>query len=282
MTRTLLLVDADIVAYQFAAKAHRETPFGVASDSLDDVTPKVAEYLAGWQDTLGAAAVVICLSCPSEQGWRKQVLPSYKANRAAVERPPLLDFVKDWLEASYPSFRRPTLEADDVMGILSTIRGLPVTFVEKHPELAGEWRKVIFSEDKDMKTIPGWLFNPAKDQFPRQIDAAEADYWHLYQALVGDPTDGYKGCPGIGPVKAERALRWAENDQPLGRTMWQAVVELYESKGLTEADALVQARVARICRASDYNFLKKEVVLWTPPTPPQSTRGTASGASTTP
>lgn len=282
MTRRLLLVDADIVAYQYAAKAQRESPFGVAMDALDDVAPKVAAGLADLQDQLNASGMVICLSCPSAQGWRKGVLPTYKENRSGAERPVLLDPLKGWLEATYPSYRKPTLEADDVMGILSTMRGLPSNFVKQHPQLAGEWEKVICSEDKDMKTIPGWLFNPAKDPFPQLISEQQADYWHLYQTLVGDPTDGYKGCPGVGPVKAQRALLWAENDQPLGRTMWQAVVELYESKGLTEEDALVQARVARICRATDYNFKTQQVILWTPPTLPPSTRGTASGAATTP
>jgi DNA polymerase-1 len=43
------------------------------------------------------------------------------------------------------------------------------------------------------------------------------------------------------------------------------VVAAFESKGLTEEDALVQARVARICRASDYDFKTKEVKLWNPP-----------------
>ena len=35
---------------------------------------------------------------------------------------------------------------------------------------------------------------------------------------------------------------------------------------LYTADAIIQARVARIYRASDYDFKKKEVILWSPPT----------------
>ena len=36
----------------------------------------------------------------------------------------------------------------------------------------------------------------------------------------------------------------------------------FEKKGLTESDALVQARVARILRASDYDFAAKKPILW--------------------
>ena len=45
---------------------------------------------------------------------------------------------------------------------------------------------------------------------------------------------------------------------------WQVVVETYASKGLTEEEALQQARVARILRHTDYDVEKEEVVLWKP------------------
>ena len=39
----------------------------------------------------------------------------------------------------------------------------------------------------------------------------------------------------------------------------------YVEAGLTDAHALTQARVARILRASDYNFKERTPILWTPP-----------------
>jgi len=47
--------------------------------------------------------------------------------------------------------------------------------------------------------------------------------------------------------------------------MWSAVVDAYESKGLTEEDAVMQARMARILRAEDWDFGKKAPRLWCPP-----------------
>jgi len=45
---------------------------------------------------------------------------------------------------------------------------------------------------------------------------------------------------------------------------WPSVVEAYKKAKLTEEDALMNARCARILRASDWDFKKEEVKLWTP------------------
>lgn len=285
MTNRTLLVDADIVAFKFAAKGQRKFAFGTAVDDLDTVTPLVDAYLEELKADLKATHLIICLSAPSDEGWRKDILPSYKDNRSDVVKPQLLGPIKDYMERSYPSYRRERLEADDIMGILSTMQGLPGNFVAQHPEFADCGQKVIVSEDKDMKTIPGWLYNPAKDDRPRLIEEAEADYWHLYQTLVGDSTDGYKGCPGVGPDTAADNLTELLKPVPVHKeitrgpnkgkvkttweeaeadSMWDVVLAWFNRKELTEADALVQARVARICRSSDYDFKNKKVIPWTP------------------
>lgn len=256
MSTTTLLLDADIVAYRLSATAQRSYKWpgmekaAVAADDFDTLPERIDAEVRGLTQAIQAVGVIVCLSCPAAENWRLGVLPTYKANRAGVERPVHLAAVKDYLEAEYPSYRRDTLEADDIMGILST-----------HPKLV-PGRKVIVSEDKDMQTVPGWLFNPAKDRQARLISQEQADRFHLYQALIGDTTDGYSGCPGIGPKKAQARLDLCEAS---GLDLWHgAVLPLYESRGLTQEDALVQARVARICRSSDYDFKKKEVLLWTP------------------
>ena len=118
--------------------------------------------------------------------------------------------------------------------------------------------KIVCSIDKDFKTIPGKHYNFKSDQF-FEITEDQADYWHMMQTLTGDSTDGYSGCPGCGPKTAEKILT------PLVSTeYWAAVCKAYEAAGLSSEEALVQARVARICRASDYDFKKKQVKLWSP------------------
>ena len=133
------------------------------------------------------------------------------------------------------------MEADGCIGILATIKGS---------------NSIIVSGDKDFKTIPGRFYDFLRNEF-YDITQEEADYWHLFQTLIGDTTDNYKGCPGCGAVSAKKLL------DSEGAT-WETIVEAFEKKGLTESDALVQARVARILRASDYDFETKKPILWSP------------------
>lgn len=184
--------------------------------------------------------------------WRHAVYPAYKANRKDKPRPVILGQLIEYVKGVHPTYQRPTLEADDVMGILATSAK-----IIKHP---GE--KIIVSVDKDMRSIPG-VFHCLTDGITSEISEDEADRWHMLQTLTGDTADGYPGCPGIGPVKANRIL-----DQG-GRCeeWWPLVVSAFKAAGLSEEDALVQARIARICRACDYNFKLKEVKLWNPKAP---------------
>lgn len=251
MTERIALIDADLLAWRFALTSEETYEWGdgetTATDErgmCDAISAQIAEY----QEKLRCDRVVVALSDP-EANWRKGVLPSYKCKRDPTARPALWAAAREFMAAQYKSYMRPTLEGDDILGILAT-----------HPTLL-PGRKVIVSIDKDMASVPGWLFNPMKDEKPRRITEADADKFHLTQTLTGDQVDNYPGCPGIGPKKAERIL----DDFTDVATAWPLVVAAYESRGLTEADALVQARVARIARHTDYDFKRKEIRLWQPP-----------------
>ena len=65
----------------------------------------------------------------------------------------------------------------------------------------------------------------------------------------------------MGQVKAEKLLDAALEKE---EDMWSPVVAAYEKAGLTEEDALRQARLARILRWSDWNAEKKAPILWAP------------------
>ena len=75
--------------------------------------------------------------------------------------------------------------------------------------------------------------------------------------MAGDNTDGYSGVPGIGIKRAEQIFK-------LKGYTWKAVVETFEEKGMTENDALINAQLARILTTKDYDYEKKEPILWTP------------------
>lgn len=243
-----LLIDGDIYCYQQALAAQTIFSFGEGDEDVTVVNEEaaIANLDAAFNSllkTLRAEDAIVCITHP--ENFRKKLLPSYKENRAAKEKPKLLEALRKHVMDNWKGFCKPGIEADDSLGILST-RGSKV------------YQLIIVSGDKDLETIPGWLYNPRKDTKPRLITEEEADYKFYTQTLTGDITDGYKGCPGIGKVKAEKIF--LEGKSPY----WELVVAAYESKGLTEQDALTQARMARILRATDYDFKKDEVILWEP------------------
>lgn len=270
-----LLIDGDMVAFrnavvledggtidwgdgQTSSLIERRIPY--AKNRMDNFIERLAKELK-------ADDVVVTLS--SDPVFRLKVLPSYKENRKDRVRPQALEELKAYLVKSWKAIREPELEADDLMGILAT-----------DPSFDGE--RIIVSIDKDMRQIPGMFYNPyphVGDPELVKVSRRDADRQFYYQILVGDTCDNYKGCPGIGPKKANLLLdevfenikqeraKFASIAQLMEATrmsLWAVVMGAFEDRGLTEADALVQARVARICQHEDWS--KEEgVKLWTPP-----------------
>ena len=169
--------------------------------------------------------------------FRKKILPEYKGNRNR-KKPCGFKRVINKLKKEYKVIAIDTLEADDALGIYAT----------KYPG------NIIVSPDKDMRQIPGKLYD-----FKETVDITpeEGARWHLTQAMAGDNTDGYAGCPNIGIKRATSIF------EEKGYT-WKAVEETFVEKGLTEADALVNARLARILTTDDFNHDTKQPILWTP------------------
>lgn len=257
--RNALLLDGDMIAYRnaFACQTTYTWSDEVTSISTDLPAARrnVVIQIEALKKSLKADEVVIALSDP-EANWRKEIYPGYKANRKEKRKPELLSAMRDLLRETYKTWERPTLEADDVLGILSTAN---------IASLQG-YRKIIVSDDKDFLTVPGWLCRKGKLVL---VDEDAADRHHLHQTLTGDPVDGYPGCRGIGPKRAEKILD-AQPDGPIDpeithvQWMWEQVVAAYEAAGSDEETALTMSRVARICRASDYDFTERKVKLWHP------------------
>ena len=132
----------------------------------------------------------------------------------------------------------PTLEADDSMGIYAT----------KHTG------NIIVSPDKDMRQIPGMLWNFEESTLIKPKEGAK---WHLIQSIAGDNTDGYSGIPGFG---VKRAVALFEEKG----YSWKTVVNAFKEKGLSEDIALENARLAKILTTEDYDDEKMEPILWNP------------------
>ena len=138
----------------------------------------------------------------------------------------------------------PKLEADDAIGIEATT----------NPD------SIIVSIDKDFRTIPNVpVYNPnTRETF--LYSAKDSFMFFMCQVLAGDTVDGYSGCPGIGMKTAEKILKGCKTQ----KEMWKTVVETYIKKGLSEDDALLNARMAFILRKGYYNTNTGDIKLWMP------------------
>lgn len=266
--KRLLLIDGDEFLFRACAAVEKEVKFNVILGEVDWNEPPIHvlgsnpvqarevldEMLERIFERFETREHLLCFSSPPN--FRYSVDPTYKNNRANSRKPLCYIELALQVEADFKCKSLPGLEADDVMGIIATT---PAVIKSRQP--------IIISQDKDMQSIPTQVWRQGELM---TISEAQADYYHMFQTLVGDTSDGYKGCPGVGKVKAEKLISgcWSGTadltDEDCRRSAWEKVVACYEKAGLTEQDALTQARLARILRYSDWNEKEKCPVLWTP------------------
>ena len=247
-----ILCDADFIVYKACAAAESEVDFGddviLVTSNFSDAYRATKRELTKLENKLGSFSSLILFFSDSVN-FRKKILDSYKGHRNR-KKPCGYKRVIEALKKEYKVIIKPTLEADDSMGIYAT----------KYPG------NIIASPDKDMRQIPGELYNFDETFTITQEAGAK---WHLIQTLAGDQTDGYGGVPGIGVKRAETLFK------EKGYT-WKTVVEAFAERDLPEEEALVNARLAKILTTNDYDFKKKQPILWSPRADYQIDNGTRS------
>ena len=247
-----LLIDADFIVYKSCAAAETEIDFS------DDVILVTSNFSDAYKATVGELTKIrdkfgsfhdLILFFSDTVNFRKKILPEYKGHRNR-KKPCGYKRVINALKVNYDVIIMPQLEADDAMGGYAT----------KNPG------NMIVSPDKDMKQIPGKLYNFDEEFTVSPEDGAK---WHLIQTLAGDQTDGYPGVPGIG-VKRATTLFEKEGYS------WKTVCKAFNDKDYTNLTAIVNARLARILTADDYDFEKQEPILWSPSSDYKVDDGTGS------
>lgn len=239
----LAALDGDILAYRAAHWADVE--------GIDELEDRLNHDIREWTPE-GISNVVVCFSCPRNKNYRRDFWPEYKAHRDKLHTPDALDYALEIVYSSDSSVRCvDRLEADDLMGMISSSEtGVSVTI------------------DKDLRSVPGWHWNPDKEEKPVYVSEEEADRFFYTQWMTGDSTDNIPGLWRVGPKKAEKLLSNTE------RCDWDAsILNMYkeekrpENKQVDmdpEAFALAMARCVRILRKDEYDKDKGDIILWNP------------------
>ena len=240
----MLLIDCDFLAYKAAQACEEGIDFGedviVTQSNFSSVLKIFEREIKKVKTAMMDDDLILYFS--STENFRKKIYPDYKGHRN--RRKPLgyrrlVNHCRD----NYNFVCRKGLEADDAIGIDAT-----------NPKYAS-LDNIVVSPDKDMKQIPGVLWNLTDDV--EEITKEDGDKWHLIQSLAGDPTDGYSGCPGIGVKRALELLNKHDSK-------WEAICQAFRERGLSDDDALLNARLAKILQHENYDYDREEPILWTP------------------
>ena len=239
----MLLIDCDFLAYKAAQACEEGIDFGndviISQSNFSEVLKIFERELKKVTKAMMEDDFILYFS--STSNFRKEIFEGYKGHRN--RRKPLgYRRLVNYCINNYNHCIREGLEADDTIGIDAT----------REPSSDN----IIVSPDKDMRQIPGALWNMVDDV--EEITKEDGDRWHLIQSMAGDPTDGYPGCPGIGVKRAADILKNKHSAR------WSAVCKAYTDKGLSDDDALLNARLAKILQHENYDYDRQQPILWSP------------------
>ena len=157
-----LLIDADFIVYKSCAAAETEIDWGddtiLVTSRFSDALKATQHELSRIKNKFGSFTSMILFFSDSIN-FRKKILPEYKRHRNR-KKPCGYKKVIAMLHDDYQVVILPQLEADDAMGIYAT----------KHPG------NVIVSPDKDMRQIPGPLYDFKEYTLINETDGRNDDY----------------------------------------------------------------------------------------------------------
>jgi DNA polymerase-1 len=244
------ILDGDIIAYRLAFRAEAE--------GLEDIELWAEHAISSWTPP-NVTEVLLAFSCPRSKNFRRKIWELYKAHRDTGSHAPdcrleVEQIVKNMCDKFVVGNQ---IEADDFMGIAasSPSRGC-----------------IAVTIDKDLRSVPGWHWNPDKEAEPVLVSEEEADRNFHLQWLTGDTTDNIPGIWKMGPAKASKII----DSVPISNRT-AAVLATYEqaldrNKNRYSYDyCIAMARCVRILRYGELSVNKittkdvdKEIILWTP------------------
>lgn len=233
------ILDGDILCYRAAFWADQE--------GIDELPVRIDHDIKAWTP-MGVKKVFIAMSCPRAKNYRRDFWESYKAHRDARKQTP--DCMEYAIELIHENeiIEVDRLEADDLMGMG-----------------ASSGKSIAVTIDKDLRSVPGWHWNPDKEQTPVMVDEYTADLNFHKQWITGDTTDNIPGIWKWGPAKAEKWLKYIHP-----RNWSAAVLAAYDQAKDANGNkynydyCLAMARCVRILRDGEYNKKTNTINLYSP------------------
>lgn len=179
------LIDADYIVYRvgFAVKDDEPIEYALSTvkhnlEHVWDMFPRAKErriFLSGkgnFRDNIATIQV-------------------YKGNRDPSHKPKYYSEIKEYMITHHGAETVDGMEAEDKAGIIQ--------YAHKDRDT------VIVGVDKDLLCVPGWHYNPVKQEL-LYVTIAEANTHFWKQVLTGDRVDNILGIPGLGPKTADKII----------------------------------------------------------------------------
>ena len=197
-----LLIDADYLIYGVGFASEEDSEKFAKSRLVETLEDMV--YLHLKADSYEAFLT-------GKNNYRYEIAKTvpYKGNRKDAKKPKHYDALRECMITRLGAVVVDGQEADDEVAIRMT----------KEPD-----QYLLVGVDKDLRQIPGWHHNPMKAK-TEYIDEDQAYKNFCLQLLTGDRVDNIPGLEGIGPVKAEKALKNAKTQEELLQAVWKVYKE---------------------------------------------------------
>ena len=186
--------------------------------SLDEVFKSVDSFLETMFRETKSTHYLMYLTVG--RGKRYEVYPEYKKNREGKEKPPLFDFVKEYLITKYAAHWRHGIESDDMC--LASKKLLDKQGI----------KCFMSSVDNDVLMLEGVNYNYSKKVWV-ETNQEQAAYKFWGDMISGQTGDNIKGIPKKGPKYVEQlfaSCHWSQYP----RKVFGAYMDYYGEKGIEE------------------------------------------------
>jgi 5'-3' exonuclease len=219
----ILLVDADSLIF---ASCYKKREFPTDEKFYTDIDDSKAKFdqqfmsIVNKLEDMYSVDKVITFS-GSKGNFRKLITSDYKANRKAVDLPPLLNEMHEYVKDQYESVWGHGIETDDIVARY---------WFELSNKL-GRDNVMIVSIDKDYKQFPCLMYNyHYKHKVVLDISEEDAMFNFYEQMIIGDTADNVNYFKGKGKKFAEKYLADCDTKYQYTKKMYQLFKDKYKSK----------------------------------------------------
>ena len=265
MSSRICLIDCDPIKYAascVAEKKDKETEI-ITVAPMEHVFYNINSMIKKCIKACGARQYVCFLTPIREsKNFRSLIYSEYKAHRKDVRKPYHLDNAHKHVLDRWRAILAVGEEADDTMSIYHcglNPFGFDTTFDSANT--------VLCSIDKDFNNVPGWHYNPRKDElyFVSEIEALRNFY---FQIVAGDKADNVPRVKkGWREKETYEKLQKAETELELYDIILECVYTVME-KDLKDTDVLMHEGLAKdfILRNGQLVWLRRNAgELWALP-----------------